>query len=94
VLQARIGLKSQLRAALLAGVSLLAIVSSGYFGWHYFTAGRFQVSTNNAYVKADTITIAPKVSGYIASALVGDNEAVHIGQVLARIDDRDFRHYP
>src|SRR5262245_34721136 len=90
-LQARTGLKSQLRAALLAGVSLLAIASSGYFGWHYWTAGRFQVSTDNAYVKADTITIAPKVSGYIGSVLVGDNEGVHTGQVLARIDDRDFR---
>jgi len=90
-LQTRIGLKRQLRAALLAGVSLLAIASSGYFGWHYWTTGRFQVSTDNAYVKADTITIAPKVSGYIGSVLVGDNEAVHTGQVLARIDDRDFR---
>src|SRR5262245_35152478 len=90
-LQTRIGLKRQLRAALLAGVSLLAIASSGYFGWHYWTAGRFQVSTDNAYVKADTITIAPKVSGYIGSVLVGDNEAVHVGQVLARIDDRDFK---
>jgi membrane fusion protein, multidrug efflux system len=88
---ARIGLKTQLRAALLAGVSLLAIASSGYFGWHYWTAGRFQVSTDNAYVKADNITIAPKVSGYIGSVLVGDNETVHSGQVLARIDDRDFR---
>ena len=88
---ARIGLKKKLRAALLAGVSLLAIGSSGYFGWHYWTAGRFQVSTDNAYVKADNITIAPKVSGYIASVLAGDNEAVHAGQVLARIDDRDYR---
>jgi len=87
----RLGLKTQLRAALLAGVSLLAIASSGYFGWHYWTAGRFQVSTDNAYVKADNITIAPKVSGYIASVLVGDNEVIHAGQVLASVDDRDFR---
>jgi membrane fusion protein, multidrug efflux system len=58
----RVGLKTQLRAALLAGVSLLAIASSGSFGWHYWTAGRFQVSTDNAYVKADTISIAPKVA--------------------------------
>jgi membrane fusion protein, multidrug efflux system len=88
---ARIGLKKKLRVALLAGASLLAIASSGYFGWHYWTTGRFQVSTDNAYVKADNITIAPKVSGYIANVLVGDNEAVHAGQVLAHIDDRDFR---
>src|SRR5215831_4323115 len=71
------GLKAQLRSMLLASAGLLAIASAGYFGWHYWTAGRFQVSTDNAYVKADNITIAPKVSGYIASVLVGDNEAVH-----------------
>ena len=89
--QVRIGLKQKLRAALLAGVSVLAIASAGYVGWHYWSTGRFQVSTDNAYVKADNITIAPKVSGYIANVLVGDNEVVHAGQVLARIDDRDFR---
>jgi membrane fusion protein (multidrug efflux system) len=85
------GFKSHLRAALVAGVSLLAIAASGDLGWHYWTSGRFQVSTDNAYVKADNITIAPKVSGYIASVLVGDNETVRTGEVLARIDDRDFR---
>src|SRR5262249_32771844 len=53
--------------------------------------GRFQVSTDDAYVKADNTTIAPKVSGYIGEVPVGDNEQVKAGQVLARIDDRDFR---
>jgi len=85
-----IGLRAQLRAVLFAGAGLLAIASSGYFGWHYWTVGRFHVSTDNAYVKADTITIAPKVSGYISGVLVGDNELVHAGQVIARIDNRDF----
>ena len=61
------------------------------YGWDYWTVGRFQVSTDDAYVKADSTTIAPKVSGYIASVLVGDNEPVKAGQVLAKIDDRDFR---
>jgi len=42
-------------------------------------------------VKADNTTIAPKVSGYLVDVLVGDNERVKAGQVLARIDDRDFR---
>src|SRR5262249_57191798 len=84
-------LKARLRAVLVAGAGLLAIAASGFFGWDYWTVGRFNVSTDNAYVKADNITIAPKVSGYIGSVLVGDNEAVRAGQVLARIDDRDFR---
>ena len=42
-------------------------------------------------MKADYTTVAPKVSGYIAEVLVGDNETVKAGQVLARIDDRDFK---
>ena len=51
----------------------------------------FLVSTDDAYVKADNTTIAPKVSGYLNQVLVGDNEHVKAGQVLARIDDRDFK---
>ena len=60
-------------------------------GWRYWTVGRFEVSTDDAYVKADSTTIAPKISGYIAAVPVGDNEPVKAGQVLARIDDRDFK---
>jgi len=80
-----------LRRLLLIGASVLALTGAGHYGWDYWTVGRFQVSTDDAYVKADSTTIAPKVSGYIASVLVGDNEPVKAGQVLAKIDDRDFR---
>jgi membrane fusion protein (multidrug efflux system) len=47
-------------AALLAGVAL-----SGDFGYRYWTVGRFIESTDDAYVKADYTTVAPKVAGYI-----------------------------
>jgi membrane fusion protein, multidrug efflux system len=80
-----------LRKLLLVGASVLALAGAGDFGWQYWTVGRFQVSTDDAYVKADSTTIAPKVSGYIASVLVADNEPVKAGQALAKIDDRDFR---
>jgi membrane fusion protein (multidrug efflux system) len=80
-----------LRKLLLIGASVFALAGAAYFGWGYWTVGRFQVSTDDAYVKADSTTIAPKVSGYIAAVLVGDNESVKAGQVLAKIDDRDFR---
>ena len=53
--------------------------------------GQFLVSTDDAYVKADNTTIAPKVSGYLREVLVGDNERIRAGQVLARIDERDFK---
>ena len=78
------------RAAL--GLALaLGIAAAGDFGYGYLTTGRYLESTDDAYVKADSTIIAPKVSGYIAQVMVGDNEKVQAGQVLARIDDRDFR---
>jgi membrane fusion protein (multidrug efflux system) len=79
-----------LRRVALAGVALAALVGAGYWGHGYWTVGRFEVSTDDAYVKADSTTIAPKISGYIGAVLVRDNEPVKAGQVLARIDDRDF----
>ena len=78
------------RAAL--GLGLLAATAlAGDFGYDYWTTGRFMESTDDAYVQADYTTVAPKVSGYIADVLVQDNEPVKAGQVLAYIDDRDFR---
>src|SRR5690348_12653882 len=79
------------RKLLLAGAALVAIGAAGDFARNYWTTGRFEVSTDDAYVKADTTVIAPKVSGYISEVLVSDNQAVKAGQSLARIDDRDYQ---
>lgn len=76
----------------LAAVALLAGTIAGtYYGHDYWTTGQYLESTDDAYVKADSTTVAPKVSGYVAEVLVRDNQKVTVGQVLARIDDRDFR---
>jgi membrane fusion protein, multidrug efflux system len=83
--------KSALRRAFLAGAAVALLAAASWYGWDYWTVGRFLVSTDDAYVKADNTTIAPKVSGYLNQVLVGDNQHVKAGQVLARIDDRDFR---
>jgi membrane fusion protein (multidrug efflux system) len=83
--------RRSLRKLLLYTTGAVALVVTGYFGWRYWTIGRFEVSTDDAYVQADNTAIAPKISGYIGTVLVGDNEPVKIGRVLARIDDRDFR---
>jgi membrane fusion protein (multidrug efflux system) len=80
-----------LRRALMLGAGALALVGAAYFGWRYWTVGQYQVSTDDAYVQADNTTIAPKISGYIGAVVVEDNQPVKAGQVLARIDDRDFR---
>jgi membrane fusion protein (multidrug efflux system) len=84
-------LRERLRRVLLATAAVAVLSGASYYGYHYVTVGRFLISTDDAYVKADNTTIAPKVSGYLTEVLVGDNERVAGGQVLARIDDRDFR---
>jgi membrane fusion protein (multidrug efflux system) len=81
----------RLRRLLLAGVAVAALAGASWYGFDYWTVGRFLVSTDDAYVRADNTTIAPKVSGYLREVLVGDNEHVKAGQVLARIDERDFK---
>ena len=72
-------------------VVVAAITGAAVFGYRYWTVGRFMESTDDAYLKADYSTIAPKVSGYVAEVAVNDNEHVAAGQLLIRIDDRDFR---
>jgi membrane fusion protein (multidrug efflux system) len=83
--------RDRIRKTLIAGAAAALLATASWYGWDYWTVGRFQVSTDDAYVKADNTTIAPKVSGYLNQVPVGDNEHVKTGQVLARIDDRDFK---
>jgi membrane fusion protein (multidrug efflux system) len=80
-----------LRRTALALAGALAVAGAAEFGHYYLTTGRYLETTDDAYVKADSTIIAPKVSGYIAEVLVSDNEPVKAGQLLARIDDRDFK---
>jgi membrane fusion protein (multidrug efflux system) len=91
---AKINLRPSARAIRRVGLALaltLGVAAAADFGYSYLTTGRYLETTDDAYVKADSTIVAPRVSGYIAQVLVGDNEAVKAGQLLARIDDRDFR---
>jgi membrane fusion protein (multidrug efflux system) len=83
--------KINFRKLLLTGAALAVLSGAVWYGWDYWTVGQYLVSTDDAYVKADNTTISPKVSGYLREVLVGDNERVRAGEVLARIDERDFR---
>jgi membrane fusion protein, multidrug efflux system len=79
------------RKTLMTGAAVAALAGAVWYGWNYWAVGQYLVSTDDAYVKADNTTIAPKVSGYLSEVDVGDNERVSAGQVLARIDERDFQ---
>src|SRR6202012_5131833 len=83
--------KFNFRRLLMAGAAIAVLAGASWYGWDYWTVGQYLVSTDDAYVKADNTTIAPKVPGYLHDVVVRDNEVVKAGQVLARIDDRDYR---
>jgi membrane fusion protein (multidrug efflux system) len=76
--------------ALAAGAVLLAAAAIAY-GVHWWTVGRFIVSTDDAYVGADVTEIAPHVSGFISEIAVKDNQYVHAGQLLISIAPADFK---
>ncbi|MDB5655288.1 MAG: multidrug resistance efflux pump, partial [Tardiphaga sp.] len=83
--------KFNLRKLLMTSAALAVLAGATWYGWDYWTVGQYLVSTDDAYVKADNTTVAPRVSGYLHQVLVGDNERVQAGQIVARIDDRDFK---
>jgi membrane fusion protein (multidrug efflux system) len=71
------------------GALLLAAALGG--GYVYVdNAGHYE-STDDAFIAARQSALAPKVSGYITAVPVTDNEHVIAGQVIARIDERDYR---
>jgi membrane fusion protein (multidrug efflux system) len=78
------------RPAVLVVVAAVAVLAVGYL-IHWLTVGRFLQSTNDAYLQADLVSVAPKVSGYISEVLVKDNQSVVAGQPLVRIDAENYR---
>jgi membrane fusion protein (multidrug efflux system) len=79
-----------IKKTLLMATAIVVVAGAGYFGHDYWTNGRFLVSTDDAYIKADNSSVAPKVSGYLKKVLVSDNQIVKAGQVVAVIDDADY----
>jgi len=83
--------RSARKLTLAASVMAIAISAGGWYGAQWWTTGRFLVSTDDAYVRAHNTTLASKVSGYVASIPLDDNAQVHAGDVIATIDDGDYR---
>jgi len=85
------GAKLSRRRLVLAGLAAIVGLAIAWYGNEWWTVGRFVESTDDAYVGGDITVIAPKVAGFIAEIAVTDNQAVHQGDLLARLDDRDYR---
>ena len=71
-------------------LGLLALAAIAY-AVYFVLVGRFYVSTDNAYVRANNTTLGARVSGHVAAILPADNSIVRSGEVVFRIDDGDYR---
>ncbi len=56
----------------------------------WWSHGRFVMATNDAYLRADQVSVASKIQGYVEAVLVADNQMVHAGEPLVRIDARNY----
>jgi membrane fusion protein (multidrug efflux system) len=83
--------KSGKRRFVLMGIFALLALAATSYGVHYFLVGRFFVSTDDAYVRANNTMLGARVSGHIADIIPGDNTLVHKGDVVLRIDDGDYK---
>lgn len=79
------------RKLIVRGALLVALLAAAGFGAQYYLVGRFMISTDDAYVRANNTTLGARVSGHIAAIVPGDNVQVRAGDVIFRIDDGDHR---
>src|SRR6202790_608027 len=83
--------KSGKRKLVLLGIVALLALAAASYGVHYVLVGRFYVSTDDAYVRANNTMLGARVSGHIAAIVPGDNTLVRTGQLIFKIDDGDYR---
>ena len=79
--------RSPWRLVIMLSVPILLLAVGGYF---WLTSGRY-VSTDNAYVQQDMVSVAPEVTGIVGEVFVHENQPVHRGDLLFRLDQRPFR---
>ena len=79
------------KRVVLGGIAAVALLGAAGAGWNWWTDWRFLESTDDAYVLADIATVSAKVAGYVRELPVDNNQPVKAGDVLAVLDDTDYR---
>lgn len=79
------------RRTVMMGIGAVLLLGLIAWGVRWWFVGRFIQSTDDAYLQADSVTVAPKVSGYVTEVYVADNQAVTAGQELVRLDGRQYQ---
>jgi membrane fusion protein (multidrug efflux system) len=88
---APVKVKRSPRRFILPALVLAGVAWGAHYGYYYLTEGRFLVSTDDAYVGANTVIVSPKITGYVEDVAIKNNQEVHAGDLLARIDPVDYR---
>jgi membrane fusion protein (multidrug efflux system) len=79
------------RNKVLPVVLLALLAGAGWYGYGWWTDGRFMISTDDAYIEGDIAIISPKVSGYVAKVNVTENQQVRAGAPLVTLDGGDYQ---
>ncbi|WP_165217625.1 HlyD family secretion protein [Affinirhizobium pseudoryzae] len=82
--------KKKKRSPVLPVLILALLAGGGWYGYHWWTDGRFLISTDDAYVEGDIAVISPKVSGYVDKVNVVENQTVKAGDPLVTLDNGDY----
>lgn len=78
------------KRVILPGLAAIAVIGGLWYGYDWWTVGRFMVSTDDAYVQGDIASIAPKVTGYVDKIDIAANQQVKAGDVLFQLDAGDY----
>lgn len=84
------GIPNDRRRIVIGGAVMVGLAGLLFGGWAWWQA-RTQVSTDDAYVEGAVAVVSAKVMGNVVELLVQDNQQVKAGDVLLRLDPRDFR---
>ncbi len=83
--------KPSLRKRLLTGIAGAVLIAGVGYGAWYALVGSHYISTDNAYVGADTASVTPMVAAQVAGVAVSDTQQVKKGDILVQLDDSDAR---
>jgi membrane fusion protein (multidrug efflux system) len=72
-------------------IGLIVVAAVAWFGVNWFLTGRFEISTDNAQIRADLTRVAPKVQGYVTKVHVVENQKVKAGELLISLEGADFQ---
>ncbi|CCG41997.1 HlyD family secretion protein [Magnetospirillum molischianum] len=85
-------LRNRLRRKLLMSAAALGFTGLGVaYGLYWWTSGRFDMSTDDAYVAGNIIQVSPQIAGTVTSVHADDTDFVEVGQTLVTIDPADTR---